>query len=32
VKQCADLITWIEAFGSEHGVRWTQKDNWGCRY
>jgi hypothetical protein len=32
VKQCADLITWIEAFGSEHGVRWTQKDHWEGRY
>lgn len=32
VKQCADLITWIECFGAEHQVRWTQKDHWGGRY
>lgn len=32
VKQCAALITWIEAFGVEHSVRWTQKDHWGGRY
>ena len=22
----------VEAFGAEHGVRWTQKDHWGGRY
>ena len=32
VKQCADLITWIECFGAEHQVRWTQKDHWQGRY
>ena len=32
VKQCADLILWVEAFGSEHGVRWTAKDVWGGQY
>ena len=32
VKKCASLITWIEAFGSEHQVRWAQRDNWGGRY
>ena len=32
VKQCAELITWVECFGAEHQVRWTQKDNWGGRY
>lgn len=32
VKKCAELITWIEAFGAEHDVKWTQKDNWGGRY
>ena len=32
VKQCADLILWVEAFGAEHGVRWTQKDLWEGRY
>lgn len=32
VKQCADLILWVEAFGAEHQVRWTQKDHWQGRY
>ncbi|KRP80267.1 NinB family protein [Pseudomonas lactis] len=32
VKQCGELICWVEAFGAEHGVRWTQKDHWGGRY
>lgn len=32
VRKCASLIEWIEAFGAEHGVRWTQKDHWGGRY
>lgn len=32
VKKCASLIEWISAFGAEHQVRWTQKDNWGGRY
>lgn len=32
VRKCASLIEWISAFGAEHGVRWTQKDNWGGRY
>lgn len=32
VKKCAALITWIEAFGTEHQVRWTQSDNWNGRY
>lgn len=32
VKQCAELLDWIEAFGGEHGVRWTAKDVWGGRY
>ena len=32
VKQCAELIEWVHAFGAEHQVRWTQKDNWGGRY
>jgi hypothetical protein len=32
VKKCGELIEWIEAFGSEHQVRWTQKDHWGGRY
>jgi hypothetical protein len=32
VKQCAELILWVECFGAEHQVRWTQKDNWGGRY
>lgn len=32
IKQCASLITWIEAYGSQSGVRWTQKDLWSGRY
>ncbi|MFE1815602.1 recombination protein NinB [Metapseudomonas otitidis] len=32
VKKCASLIEWIQAFGAEHGVRWTQKDYWEGRY
>lgn len=32
VKKCAELIEWIEAFGSEHNVRWTAKDHWDGRY
>lgn len=32
VKQCGELIEWVHAFGAEHQVRWTQKDNWGGRY
>lgn len=32
VKKCAELIEWIQAFGAEHDVKWTQKDNWGGRY
>jgi hypothetical protein len=32
VKQCAELLDWVEAFGGEHRVRWTAKDNWGGRY
>jgi len=32
VKQCAELLDWIECFGGEHQVRWTAKDIWGGRY
>lgn len=32
IKKCASLIEWIQAFGAEHQVRWTQKDQWGGRY
>ncbi|GAB3484339.1 recombination protein NinB [Azotobacter salinestris] len=32
VKKCASLIEWVQAFGAEHQVRWTQKDVWGGRY
>ena len=32
VKQCAELLDWIEAFGGEHQVRWAAKDMWGGRY
>ena len=32
VKQCASLITWVEAFGSQNGVKWSAQDVWGGRY
>ncbi len=32
VKKCAELMEWIQAFGDEHQVRWTQADKWGGRY
>ncbi len=32
IRKCADLITWIEAYGAECDVKWTQKDHWGGRY
>lgn len=32
VKQCASLLQWIECFGAEHSVRWSQKDLWEGRY
>lgn len=32
MRKCAELITWIEAFGAEHEVKWTQKDHWDGRY
>lgn len=32
VSQCASLITWVEAFGSQQGVKWSARDNWGGRY
>lgn len=32
MKQCTELITWIQAFGDEHGVKWSQRDLWGGRY
>jgi hypothetical protein len=32
VKKCASLIEWILAFGAEHQVKWTAKDNYGGRY
>ena len=32
MKKCAELILWVEAFGAEHEVKWTQKDHWGGRY
>lgn len=32
VSQCASLITWVEAFGSQEGVRWAAQDNYGGRY
>ena len=32
MKKCAELILWVEAFGAEHDVKWTQKDHWDGRY
>lgn len=32
VKKCASLIDWVQAFGDEHRVRWTQKDYWNGQY
>lgn len=32
MKKCAELILWVEAFGAEHEVKWTQKDHWDGRY
>lgn len=32
VSQCASLITWVEAFGSQEGVRWEAQDHYGGRY
>lgn len=31
VKKCASLIEWVQAFGGEHSVKWTQADKWGGR-
>lgn len=32
VSQCASLITWVESFGSQEGVRWSAHDSWRGRY
>lgn len=32
MKKCAELIEWVQAFGAEHDVKWTQVDHWGGRY
>lgn len=32
VKQCASLITWVEAFGSQSGVKWAAQDHYEGRY
>jgi hypothetical protein len=32
VKQCASLLEWVSAYGSQAGVRWTSPDKWGGRY
>jgi NinB protein. len=32
MKKCAELIEWVQAFGAEHNVKWTQKDHWEGRY
>lgn len=32
VRQCASLLEWIQAFGAEHNVRWSQRDLWEGRY
>lgn len=31
-KKCAELIEWVQAFGAEHQVKWTQADHWDGRY
>lgn len=31
-RKCAELILWVEAFGAENDVKWTQKDHWDGRY
>jgi hypothetical protein len=32
IKKCAELIEWVQAFGAEHDVKWTQIDHWDGRY
>lgn len=32
VKQCASLIEWVQAFGTEHDVKWSAQDHWEGRY
>lgn len=32
MAKCAELIEWVQAFGAEHGVKWTQADHWGGQY
>lgn len=32
VKQCASLLEWVSAYGSQAGVKWTTADRWGGRY
>lgn len=32
IKQCASLLEWISAYGSQASVKWTQKDLWEGRY
>lgn len=32
MKKCAELIEWIQAFGAEHDVKWSQADHWDGRY
>ena len=31
-KWFSDLFEVMQAFGAEHGVRWTEPDRWGGRY
>lgn len=32
MKKCAELIEWVQAFGAEHDVKWSQADHWNGRY
>lgn len=32
VKQCASLLDWVMAFGSEHNVKWSTADHYNGRY
>lgn len=32
MRKCAELIEWVQAFGAEHDVKWSQVDHWEGRY
>lgn len=32
MRKCAELIEWVQAFGAEHDVKWSQADHWEGRY